>query len=132
MMRIAIAAVVSLASSVALAEVSEIRAAQQYGLSYLALMMMEDGKLVEKEAERAGIGPVKVSWAKLGNPTAMNDALLSGGLDFASGGVPNLVTLWAKTRKTPNEVRGVAALNDMPVELVTSNGGSRISASSTR
>ncbi len=121
MMRIAIAAVVSLASSVALAEVSEIRAAQQYGLSYLALMMMEDGKLVEKEAERAGIGPVKVSWAKLGNPNAMNDALLSGGLDFASGGVPNLVTLWAKTRKTPNEVRGVAALNDMPVELVTSN-----------
>jgi NitT/TauT family transport system substrate-binding protein len=31
------------------------------------------------------------------------------------------VTLWAKTRNTPMEVRGVAALNDMPVELVTTN-----------
>ena len=121
MLRVLVAAVLSLASSAALAEVSEIRAAQQYGLSYLALMMMEDGKLVEKEAEKMGLPPVKVSWAKLGNPNAMNDALLSGGLDFASGGVPNLVTLWAKTRNTPNEVRGVAALNDMPVELVTSN-----------
>ena len=121
MMRVLIAAVLSLVGSTAFAEVSEIRAAQQYGLSYLALMMMEDGKLVEKEAERAGLGPLKVSWVKLGNANAMNDALLSGGLDFASGGVPALVTLWAKTRNTQNEVRGVAALNDMPVELVTSN-----------
>jgi NitT/TauT family transport system substrate-binding protein len=121
MMRGFIAAVLSVISSAAIAEVSEVRAAQQYGLSYLALMMMEDGKLVEKEAERAGIAPLKVSWVKLGNPNAMNDALLSGSLDFASGGVPNLVTLWAKTRNTPSEVRGVAALNDMPVELVTSN-----------
>ena len=120
-MRAFIAAVLSVVSSTAIAEVSEVRAAQQYGLSYLALMMMEDGKLVEKEAERAGIGPLKVLWVKLGNPNAMNDALLSGSLDFASGGVPNLVTLWAKTRNTPSEVRGVAALNDMPVELVTSN-----------
>ena len=121
MLRGFIAAILSLASSVAIAEISEIRAAQQYGLSYLALMMMEDGKLVEKEAERAGIGPLRVTWVKLGNSNAMNDALLSGSLDFASGGVPNLVTLWAKTRNTPMEVRGVAALNDMPVELVTSN-----------
>ncbi|MEA2758479.1 MAG: sulfonate transport system substrate-binding protein, partial [Methylobacteriaceae bacterium] len=121
MLRAFIAAVLSVVSSAAIAEVSEVRAAQQYGLSYLALMMMEDGKLVEKEAERAGGGPLKVLWVKLGNPNAMNDALLSGSLDFASGGVPNLVTLWAKTRNTPSEVRGVAALNDMPVELVTSN-----------
>ena len=33
------------------AETNEIRAAQQYGLSYLALMLMEDGKLVEKHAK---------------------------------------------------------------------------------
>jgi NitT/TauT family transport system substrate-binding protein len=120
-MRAIIAALLSLVSSAAMADVSEIRAAQQYGLSYLPLMMMEDGKLVEKEAERAGIAGLKVSWVKLGNSNAMNDALLSGSLDFASGGVPNLVTLWAKTRNTPMEVRGAAALNDMPVELVTNN-----------
>ncbi len=59
-MRAIIAAVLSLVSSAAMADVSEIRAAQQYGLSYLPLMMMEDGKLVEKEAERAGIAGLKV------------------------------------------------------------------------
>jgi NitT/TauT family transport system substrate-binding protein len=51
----------------------------------------------------------------------MNDALLSGSLEFASGGVPSLITLWAKTKGTPLEVRGVGALNDMPNELITSN-----------
>jgi NitT/TauT family transport system substrate-binding protein len=51
----------------------------------------------------------------------MNDALLSGGLDFGTGGVPSLITLWAKTKGSPLEVRGVGALNDMPVELITSN-----------
>ncbi|MBV8850178.1 MAG: hypothetical protein JOZ16_11410 [Methylobacteriaceae bacterium] len=58
MLRAVVGAVLSLASSAAIADVSEIRAAQQYGLSYLALMLMEDGKLVEKEAERAGIGAI--------------------------------------------------------------------------
>ena len=103
------------------AEVNEIRAAQQFGLSYLALMMMEDGKLVEKHAKAMGLGEVKVTWAKLGGPGAMNDALLSGSLDFATGGVPSLITLWSKTRGTGQEVRGVGALNSMPVNLVTSN-----------
>ncbi len=113
--------IIAAASTPAVAEVKQIRAAQQYGLSYLALMIMEDGKLVEKHAKAAGLGAVKVTWAKLGGGSAMNDALLSGGLDFGSGGVPSLITLWAKTKGTPTWVRGVGALNDMPVELVTSN-----------
>ncbi len=103
------------------AETGEVRAAQQFGLSYLALMMMEDSKLVEKQAKTMGLGDIKVSWAKLGGPGAMNDALLSGGIDFGTGGVPSLITLWSKTHGTPQEVRGVGALNSMPVNLVTSN-----------
>ncbi|TMH22073.1 MAG: ABC transporter substrate-binding protein [Betaproteobacteria bacterium] len=103
------------------AEIGEVRAAQQFGLSYLALMMMEDSKLVEKQAKTMGLGDIKVSWAKLGGPGAMNDALLSGGIDFGTGGVPSLITLWSKTHGTPQEVRGVGALNSMPVNLVTSN-----------
>ncbi len=103
------------------AEVTEIRAAKQYGLSYLALMIMQDGKLVERHAKAKGLGELRTTWAQLGGPGAMNDALLSGGLDFASGGVPSMITLWAKTKGTPLWVRGVGALNDMPVELITSN-----------
>src|ERR1700712_4077369 len=97
------------------AEVSEIRAAQQYGMSYLPLMIMEDSQLIEKHAKLMGLGEFKASWAKLGGPGAMNDALLSGDLDFGTGGVPALLTLWDKTKGTPGEVRGVGALNNMPV-----------------
>ena len=37
------------------AEVSEIKVAQQYGISYLPLMLMEEGKLIEKHAKAAGV-----------------------------------------------------------------------------
>jgi NitT/TauT family transport system substrate-binding protein len=102
------------------AEPQEIRAAQQYGLSYLALMLMEDGHLVEKHAKALGLGDLKVTWAKLGGPQAMNDALLSGSLDFGTGGVPSLITLWSKTKGAGIAVKGVGALNDMPNELIVS------------
>jgi NitT/TauT family transport system substrate-binding protein len=114
-------AAIALSAGSLRAETGEVRAAQQFGLSYLALMIMEDSKLIEKQAQAVGLGEVKVTWAKLGGPGAMNDALLSGSLDFGTGGVPSLITLWSKTRGTANEVKGVGALNSMPVNLVTSN-----------
>src|SRR6266849_9072008 len=116
---LATAAIAIFAAS-AQAETNEVRAAQQYGLSYLNLMIMEDSKLIEQQAKAAGLGEIKVTWAKLGGPGAMNDALLSGSLDFGTGGVPSLITLWSKTKGTPTAVKGVGALNDMPNELIVS------------
>src|SRR3989442_13908835 len=87
----------ALAAGAARAEIAEVRCAQQYGLSYLALMLMEDGQLIEKHAKAQGL-ELKATWAKLGGPQAMNDALLSGSLEFATGGVPSLITLWSKTK----------------------------------
>jgi NitT/TauT family transport system substrate-binding protein len=101
------------------AEMSEINVAQQYGIGYLTLMLMEEQKLIEKHAKAAGID-VKVGWAKFAGGNVMNDALLSGSLQFASGGVGPLVTLWARTRSNL-DVRAVAALNSMPLHLVTRN-----------
>jgi NitT/TauT family transport system substrate-binding protein len=51
----------------------------------------------------------------------MNSALLSGSLDFAAQGIPGLVTLWARTAGTPQEVKGVAALSSLPMYLNTRN-----------
>ena len=50
----------------------------------------------------------------------MNDALLSSSLQFASGGVGPLVTLWAKTRGNL-DVKAVSAINSMPLYLTTRN-----------
>ena len=116
---LAIIASVALTSLPARAEMAEIAVAQQYGISYLPLMLMEEKKLVEKHAKAAGID-VKVGWAKFAGGNVMNDALLSGSLQFASGGVGPLVTLWGRTRGNL-DVRGVGALNSMPLYLVTRN-----------
>ena len=101
------------------AEMAEIKVAKQYGISYLPLMLMEDGGLIEKQAKAAGVD-VKVTWATFTGGNVMNDALLSHSLHFASGGVGPLITLWARTRGNL-DVRGVAALNSMPLYLVTRN-----------
>ena len=101
------------------AEMSEINVAQQYGIGYLPLMIMEDQKLIEKHAKAAG-ADVKVGWAKFAGGNVMNDALLSGSLQFASGGVGPLITLWAKTHGNL-DVKAVSAINSMPLYLNTRN-----------
>lgn len=117
----AIAAAVALVAlaGTARAEMSEIKVAQQYGIGYLPLIVMEEQKLIEKHAKAAGVD-VKVSWAKFAGGNVMNDALLSNSLQFASGGVGPLVTLWARTRGNL-DVKGVAAINSMPLLLNTRN-----------
>jgi len=102
------------------AEVAEIKVAQQYGIGYLPLMIMEEQKLIEKHAKAAGVD-VTVAWAKFAGGNVMNDALLSNSLQFASGGVGPFVTLWSRTRGNPLDVRAVAAINSMPLYLNTRN-----------
>jgi NitT/TauT family transport system substrate-binding protein len=82
-------------------------------------MIMEEQKLIEKHAKAAGVD-VKVGWAKFAGGNVMNDALLSGSLQFASGGVGPLITIWAKTRGNL-DVKGVATLDSMPLYLTTRN-----------
>ena len=101
------------------AETGEIHVSRQYGISYLPLMIMEDQKLIEKHAKVAG-ADVKVEWSKFASGAVMNDALLSGNLQFASGGVGPFTTLWAKTRGNL-DVKAVSAINSMPLFLVTRN-----------
>jgi NitT/TauT family transport system substrate-binding protein len=107
------------AAAPARAEMSEIKVAQQYGISYLPLMIMEDQNLIEKQAKALGVD-VKVGWAKFAGGNVMNDALLSGSLQFASGGVAPLLTLWSRTRGTL-DVKAVGAMNSMPLFLNTRN-----------
>lgn len=104
----------------ALAEVQQVRIAEQFGIGYLPLQMIRNKHLIEKHAKALGLGDIKVTWSKFGGGSAMNDALLSGNLDFASGGVGPLLTIWDKT-KGKLDVKGVAAINAMPLYLTTNN-----------
>jgi NitT/TauT family transport system substrate-binding protein len=104
----------------AAAEVSEIRIAQQPGLTYLPFILLEANRLVEKHAKAAGLGDVKVTWFRFSGGNVMNDALLSGNLDIANSGPPAFLTLWART-KGNLAVRGIAAYNSLPLHLNTRN-----------
>ena len=101
----------------ALAEASTLRAAKQYGLGYVQYMLMEDKKLVEKHAKEAGLGDVAVQWNTFRSSDVMNDALLSGSVEFVSLGVPGLMTIWDRT-KGIIDVKGAAGLNSMPIALM--------------
>src|SRR5262245_41912103 len=109
------------AAATAAAQVPEIRFARQFSMGYLQFNVMEKHHLVEKHAKAAGVPEVKVVWATFNSPAAMNDALLSGSIDIVSGGVPGLLTIWARTQGTANAVKGIAAFTSQPVLLNTRN-----------
>ena len=100
------------------AEVGEITVAQQFGVSFLPLMVMERDGLIEKQAKAAGVDKLKVNWAKVAGPAVMNDGLISNTIHFAAQGAPSLITLWDKTR---GAIKGVAAMTTYPLYLVTRN-----------
>src|SRR5690349_4681746 len=103
------------------AEADQITIADQFGMAYLPLMVMQDKKLVEKYAQAAGLGNVKVRWAQFAGGGAMNDALLSGSIDIGVAGVPSLILLWNKTKGTALEVKGVGSVINTPMYLNTRN-----------
>lgn len=102
----------------ALAEVSEVRLARQYGLGYLPLIVVEQEHLIEKHARAAGLGEIKVTWATVGGGGPATDALISGSVDYIATGVAPLVVLWGKTN---GKVKGAAALDTTPLFLNTVN-----------
>lgn len=109
-----------LINGAARAEVNELVVAQQYGVSFLPLMVMERQTLVEKKAATAGLSNFKVNWAKVAGPSVMNDGLISGSIHFAAQGAPSLITLWDKTRSNAG-IKGVAAMTTYPLYLVSRN-----------
>lgn len=102
------------------AESTRVRVAYQPGATYLPLLVMKHHKLVEKHAQRLGMPPVETTWTVFGSGAAMNDALLSGQVDFAATGTPPAITLWARTRDNLG-AKAVAAFADVPQYLVTTN-----------
>ena len=110
-----------LAAASARAAVPEIRFARQFSMGYLQFNVMEHHQLIEKHAAALGLPEVKVSWVTFNGPDAMNTALLSDSVDVVSGGIPGLVTFWARTAGTAQEVRGISALSSQPCLLNTRN-----------
>jgi len=113
------AAIVLFATAPANAEPRVVKIATQYGISYLPLTIMAEKKLLEQEGKKLGLD-LAPEWLRLTAGPPMNEALISGNLDFASGGVGPMVTIWARTQGGL-KVKGIASLNSMPLWLNTIN-----------
>jgi NitT/TauT family transport system substrate-binding protein len=101
----------------ALAEANVVRVAKQFGVGYMQYMVMQELKLVEKHAKAAGLD-VTTEWSTFRSSDVMNDALISGSVDFVSLGVPGIITIYSKTKGTASEVKGVLGLNVLPLLLL--------------
>jgi NitT/TauT family transport system substrate-binding protein len=104
------------------AETNELRISKGFGIHFMPLYIMEKLKLVEKHAAAAGLGDLKVSYRVIDGGNVINDAMLAGSLDIATGGVPGFLTLWNKSRTIPQlETRGLSGVGGGSVWLVTRN-----------
>jgi NitT/TauT family transport system substrate-binding protein len=113
----AVLAAALIAPKVASAEANVVRVAKQFGIAYMQYMVMQELKLVEKHAKASGLD-ITTEWATFRSSDVMNDALISGSVDFVSLGIPGIITIWSKTKGTASEVKGVAGLNVSPLMLM--------------
>src|SRR3982074_1949656 len=85
-------AIATLGAASAGAETRTIRIAKQFGISYLPLTIMEEKKFLEERGKSLGID-IKTEWVQFVSGAPMNEAIISGNLDFASGAVAPATTL---------------------------------------
>jgi NitT/TauT family transport system substrate-binding protein len=107
-------------SAASRAETNEVRLGDQYGLGLLPMYVLVREKLIEKHAAQRGLGDVKVTVSQFSGAAAVNDALLSGNIDFTIGGAGSLVLLWART-SGDQKVRGLTSLSSAPMYLLTTD-----------
>src|SRR5262245_55899253 len=88
------------------------------GVGFLPLLVMEKYSIIERQAQESGIQNLHVQWIDLGGPAVMNDALLSGAVDFIAAGPPAFIVLWDRTQDSA-KVKGVAAMSSLPMYLNT-------------
>lgn len=100
------------------AEVSEVRITKQPGIIYLAPIVMEQQKLLEKAAANLGLKDIKASYVTFGSGGAATDALLSGNVEIVTTGASNMLLLWDRTK---GQVKGLAGSSATPMWLVTTN-----------
>jgi NitT/TauT family transport system substrate-binding protein len=94
---------------------------QQRGLLYLPVDMMVSGGVLQKEADKLGLGKIDASVTTLSGPGPVIDTILSGAVDYGTAALPSLVTLWEKTRGRASEVRAVGTVSNGAMTLYTIN-----------
>jgi NitT/TauT family transport system substrate-binding protein len=105
----------------AAADPTTIRLVRPFDLATLPLIVVEHDHLIEKQAQARGLGAITVQWLSPsgGDPIVQ---LLAGQTDLAASlDLAEFVAAWDGRSDTPQEIRGLAALAQMPYLLLTRN-----------
>ncbi|BFN36442.1 ABC transporter substrate-binding protein [Fidelibacter multiformis] len=84
--------------------------AQQFGLGYAPIILMQELNLIEKYYPDA-----QVEWVRLGSGGAIREGMAGGNIDVGSMGVPPYLIAWAKGY----DYKIISALCEMPLGLQT-------------
>jgi NitT/TauT family transport system substrate-binding protein len=95
--------------------------AQQRGLLYIPVDIMVSGGVLQKEADKLGLGKIEATAPALSGPGPVLDAILSGAADYGTAALPSLITLWRRTKGTANEVKAVGTMSNGAMTLYTIN-----------
>jgi sulfonate transport system substrate-binding protein len=95
--------------------------AQQRGLLYIPVDVMVSAGILQKEADKLGLGKIEATATALSGPGPVLDAILSGAADYGTAALPSLLTLWQKTKGTANEVKAVGTVSNGAMTLYTIN-----------
>lgn len=101
------------------AEGARLRLAEQHGLAYLPLAIMQVSGILDEELTE--VGAVGAEWIRTGNAAMIREAMLSGRLDIGFMGIPPF--LIGVDRQT--DWRLVSGLSEAPLGLVTTRPGYR-------
>jgi NitT/TauT family transport system substrate-binding protein len=105
----------------AIADVATLRVVVPTDLAALPVIVAAHDHLFEKQTEARGLGPVTVQWLTPngGNPL---DQLLNGQADVVvTADLVGFLLAWDERSGTPQEIRGLAGLAQMPYELLSRN-----------
>lgn len=117
-MRASLVAATAMLVLAAQASAVEVRIGRQLGIGYLQVYVMQDQKLLEKNAKAEGIADLDVAYHAIGSPAVLNDGLLSGKLDIVVAGPTSFLVLWDRTRGSANPVKMISGLSQQPVYLI--------------
>ena len=118
LLRSFLGAAAMLAASVAMAAPQPVKIGIGFGIGFLPTYLLEQLQLLEKHAKAASLD-VSASYQRISGSAAMQDAVISGSVDFGAYGVPAMLLAWEKARGTPNQIVGVAGVNASPLVLIT-------------
>ena len=104
----------------ALAESAQLRLMRPLDLVALPLLVVEHEHLIERTAEAMGLGSVSVIWSAPGQ-TSPIEALATGASDLVAADLAPFLLAADATAGTPEEVRALGALAQLPYVLVTRN-----------